>query len=285
MLYRACSVIAEIGCVHAGSLDRAKDLVRLATLAGADYCKFQKRNPHESVPKEIRDKPHPNALFSYGKTYLDHRIALEFTLEQHISLKQYCETIGTKYACSVWDLTSAKDIVSLKPDFIKIPSPCNLNFTLLRFLTENYGGDLHISLGMIDNLEKQKLFNEIQDLNIGSRTVLYHCTSEYPCPFERLYLEEIVKLRSLTWPKAIGFSNHGYGISADIISYTLGAEWIERHFVDDRTFRHSDAAASLEPDGLRRVVRDLKAARLSLKAKERLSEVELAQRRKLQNHD
>ena len=92
------NVVAEIGCVHAGSLDRAKDLVSLAKLCGADFVKTQKRCPIESVPKEMQNLPHPNERFSYGKTYLEHRENLELSIEQHVELKQHCESIGLKYS-------------------------------------------------------------------------------------------------------------------------------------------------------------------------------------------
>ena len=283
-MYDKAHIVAGIGAVHAGSVDRAKDLIRLAVTCGADYVKFQKRNPKVSVPKHLQDEPHPNSRFAYGETYLEHRLALELDVEQHRHLKGCCEGMGIGYASSVWDIDSARDIIGLVPDFIKIPSPCNMDFELLKVVASEFGGDIHISTGMITIGEKLELFEQIANLGVGSRTVLYHCTSEYPCPFDHLYLLEIEKL--LESPaKMIGFSNHGYGIAADIVSYMLGARWIERHFVDDRTFPHTDASASLEPDGLRRLCRDLKVIRKALKTKDVLSQEELEQRQKLRVND
>ncbi|MHA2279381.1 MAG: N-acetylneuraminate synthase family protein [Promethearchaeota archaeon] len=265
-------------------MDRAKELVQLARLSGADYVKFQKRNPDESVPEGMKDEPHPNARFAYGDTYLEHRLALELNIEQHRELKTHCEGIGIDYASSVWDITSARQIISLSPDYVKVPSACNMDEPLLTMLANEYEGDIHISTGMIMLGEKIELCALIVSLGIQDRTVLYHCTSEYPCPFEHLYLLELEQLQD--YPiKAVGFSNHGYGIAADIVAYMLGAAWIERHFVDDRTFPHTDASASLEPDGLRRLCRDLKAIRKTLKYKETISEEELKQRKKLRVHD
>lgn len=281
-----CNVIAEIGAVHIGSVERAKDLIRLAILCGADYVKFQKRNPIESVPKNLQNEPHPNVRFSYGDTYLEHRIALELSIDEHKELQEYCKSHKIGYSCSVWDVTSAIEIIGLSPDFIKIPSACNMNDSLLSVLTEEYSGDLHISLGMITREEKQKLYAKYNELGIGERVILYHCTSEYPCPFEHLYLKELDNIKWGPNPKKIiGFSNHGYGIAADVVAYTLGATWIERHFIDDRTFRHTDASASLEPDGLRRLCRDLKAIEKALKTKGDLSSDELAERKKLRPDD
>lgn len=277
-------VIAEIGCVHLGNMDRAKNLIKLACLAGANYAKFQKRNPVESVPKYLWSEPHPNQIFAYGSTYLEHRMNLELTLDQHLELKDYCETIGIGYSTSVWDLTSAKQIAGLQPDFIKIGSPTNNRFDIIDFLFDNFNGQIHISLGMINRSEKDHLIDYLLKRNDLSRLVLYHCTSEYPCPFEHLYLLEIGKLRDRVPNEvSVGFSNHGYGIAADIAAYILGAEWIERHFVDDRTLRHTDAAASLEPQGLGRLCRDLKAVHKSLTEKTDLTEEELKQRKKLRS--
>ena len=115
-----------------------------------------------------------------------------------------------------------------------------------------------------------------------SRLVWYHCTSEYPCPFDRLYLREISILKELVPVKSfVGFSNHGYGIAADIAACVLGATWIERHFVDDRALRHTDAAVSLEPGGFRKLIRDLDAVRDAMQYKLDMSDEEKEQRCKL----
>lgn len=257
-------IIAEIGCVHIGSLPRAKELAKLAKFCDADYVKTQKRNPSESTPAHLHNKPHPNQVYAYGETYLQHRINLELSIEQHAELQRYCNEIGIRYASSVWDITSAHEIISLKPDFIKIPSACNKDFELQKVLKNNYSGDVHISFGMTTRDQRTDVIEFWK--NCSERVVFYHCTSAYPCPFEKLYLLEVENLVTSLKPFGfrIGFSNHGYGIAADIASMILGAEWIERHFVDDRTFRHTDAAASLEPEGLRKLCRDIHNVHRSL---------------------
>lgn len=285
MKYTPAKVVAEIGAVHIGSVERAKSLIRLAALCGVDYVKFQKRNPIDSVPKSLQDQPHPNLRFAYGDTYLEHRIALELDIDAHAELKKYCESIDVGYSSSVWDIVSARDIIALNPDFIKIPSACNMNRKLIEVLASEYQGNIHISTGMISSGERLDLYAMLKEMDLGDRLVMYHCTSEYPCPFEHLYLMDIERIK---WSPAknIGFSNHGYGIAADIVAYTLGVQWIERHFIDDRTFRHTDASASLEPDGLRRLCRDLKAIYKALKHKgSDITEEELNQRNKLRMDD
>jgi len=277
-------VIAEVGAVHLGSMSRAKELIRLAKLSGADYVKFQKRNPDESTPEHMKDKPHPNRMFSYGETYLDHRKNLELTLSQHVELKEYCEEIGIGYSSSVWDMTSAREIVSLNPDFIKIPSACNQHKEMLEFLRTRYSGDIHISTGMTTKNEMSDICSWIASEDLRSRIVLYHCTSKYPCDFKDLHLLEIENLyqRYSKSPIRLGFSNHGKGIASDIAGYVLGAEWVERHFIDDRMIRHTDASASLEPQGLSKLIRDLNSVFIALNSRpEEMDEEELSQRNKL----
>jgi len=294
LMYRKPIVVAEIGNTHIGSLERAKKLAAMAAECGADYLKTQKRSPTESVPKDLQNKPHPNPYYSYGDTYLEHRNNLELNIEEHAVLKEYCVSLGIGYSSSVWDLTSAKEIISLEPDYIKIPSACNLNWDLLKYVYGKYDGMVHISLGMITQDEKQSLIDKIY--NYFFRTVLYHCVSSYPCEFSDLCLLEIKKMHEKyqnrenydtgeldpTILNGIGFSNHARGIHTDVCAYTLGSQWIERHFIDDRTFRHSDSSSSLEMQGLSKLVRNLNNVYLSLTYKENLSEDERKQRKKLQ---
>ena len=279
-----CTVVAEVSCMHLGKIERAKNLVDLASDCGVDYVKFQKRNPVESIRPELYDKPHPDTHYTYGSTYLEHRQALELDAAAHKFLKLYCEERGIGYATSVWDMTSAREIAALNPDYIKVPSPCNQNWDMIRFLYDEYGGDVHISTGMTTADELDEILTFVtRSAAISERTVIYHCTSEYPCPFEHLFLEEIPRFLSdmERYGVRVGFSNHGYGIAVDLAAYTLGASWIERHFVDDRALRHSDASASLEVPGLSRLVRDLKAARMAMRSKQGLTDGEKAQRAKL----
>ncbi|MFW6009094.1 MAG: N-acetylneuraminate synthase family protein [archaeon] len=271
--------IAEIGNTHIGKLQRAKKLINLAKNAGADVLKLQKRAPKECVPKKLWNKPHPNQKFSYGKNYIEHRINIELSLEEHKKIKKYCQKQNIEYSTSIWDLTSAKEIISLNPMKIKIPSACNYNKKIIEFLYDNFNGEIHISLGMTTKKERERFYNYIKKFNLN-RFVIYHCTSMYPAPFKNIYLNEIKNLCS-KYPK-VGFSNHGYGIILESIAYTLGARYFERHFIDDRTFPHSDSAASLEPQGFNKMVRNLEATKESLKYKpNQLIKEEKIQRDKL----
>lgn len=251
MVARIVWLIAEIGACHGGSLDRALMLSNLAIQNGADVVKFQKRNPLISTPPHLANMPHPNPHFAYGNTYLEHRMKLELSIEDHLKIKKFIEKNNGKYSCSVWDIDSAKEILSIDPEFIKIPSACNMNDNLLEYCFSKAKCPIHISLGMTSLNERNSIIEKYQNNNC----VFYHTTSEYPCSFENLFLLEIKNLYNMD--VCVGFSNHGYGIAADIAAIALGASFIERHFIDDRAFRHTDAAASLEPSGLRTLKRDI----------------------------
>jgi sialic acid synthase len=280
-------VIAEIGCNHKGDMGIAKELIKIAKIfCNVDAVKFQKRNNKELLTEEQYNAPHPNANNSYGVSYGAHREFLEFDVHQHAELKDYCESMGIVYSTSVWDTTSAKEIASLNPEFIKIPSACNNNFEMLGWLCDNYKGEIHISTGMTTKEETETLVAYFIDKGRNKDLVLYNCTSGYPVPFEDVCLLDINLLKQKFGDKVkhIGFSGHHLGIAVDIAAYTLGANIIERHYTLDRTWKGTDHAASLEPVGLRKLSRDLNAVHnaLSFKSMDILP-IEQVQRDKLKN--
>lgn len=280
-------IIAEVGCNHKGDIEIAKEHIKIAKIfCNADVVKFQKRNNKELLTEEQYNTPHPNPSNSYGETYGEHREFLEFSVEQHKELKTYCEELDIIYSSSVWDVTSAKEIASLNPVLIKIPSACNNNYEMLGWLCENYKGEIHISTGMTTKDEIEDLIEFFIKKGRNKDLVVYNCTSGYPVPFEDVCLLDIITLREKYEDKvkAIGFSGHHLGIAVDIAAYTLGAEWIERHFTLDRTWKGTDHAASLEPEGVRRLVRDLKAIHKSLTFKSKdILDIESVQREKLKS--
>lgn len=285
MNYKKPIVIAEVGCNHMGDFELAKEFIKRAVIyCNVDVIKFQKRNVRELLTKEQYYTPHPNPSNSFGKTYGEHREFLEFTKEQHQVLKNICEEFGVTYSSSVWDLTSAKEIAYLKPNLIKIPSACNNNMEILNWLCDNYEGEIHVSLGMTSKEEEENIISIFKEKNREKDLVLYACTSGYPVPPEDLYLLEVKRLNEDLGDQigAIGFSNHSSGLGMDLVAYTLGATYFERHFTLDRTWKGTDHAASLEPEGLRRTVRDLNNAYKALKYKEQqILEIEKPQRDKL----
>ena len=285
MYYEKPYVIAEAGCNHMGQMEIAHDLINTAAIfCKADAIKFQKRCPKELLTPEQYNAPHPHPENSYGDTYGAHREFLEFTVEQHAQLKKWCEEVGITYSTSVWDMTSAKEIASLCPKFIKIPSACNNHYEMLDWLCENYEGEIQLSFGMTTREEEEKVVQLFERHDRAKDLILYNCTSGYPVPFKDVCLLEIKRMREQYEGrvKAIGFSGHHLGIAVDAAAYTLGATFIERHYTLDRTWKGTDHAASLEPDGIRRLVRDLNAVHeaLTYKSSEVLP-IEQVQRDKL----
>ena len=284
-MYQKPKVIAEIGCNHKGDIGIAFELLDLAKECGADIAKFQKRNSKELLSDEQYNSPHPNSHNSYGETYGAHREFLEFDLEQNKQLMNYCNEIGIEYSTSVWDVTSANEIVSMNPKMIKVPSACNNHFDMLKILRDDYNGDVHISLGMTTPEEVVKIidFFDVEDI-LKNRVIIYACTSGYPVPFNELCLLEIKKLIDDFGDrvKSVGFSGHHLGIAADIAAYALGANWIERHFTKDRTWKGTDHAASLEASGFSKLIRDLDAVYKSMNYKDQdILDIEKPQRDKL----
>ena len=275
-------IVAEIGCNHAGDLELAKKMIMEAARCGAKSAKFQKRCNKELFTEDEYNAPHPNPVNSYGTTYGLHRDALEFTVEQHKELLDCCKQHNIEYSTSVWDVTSAREIVSLQPSFIKVGSPSNLHFQMQTVLRDEYTGDVHISLGMTTQEEVQTIMSFWEGHE--HRIVLYNCTSGYPVNFSDICLLDINRLKGMYGHKvkAIGFSGHHLGIAVDIAAVTLGAEWLERHFTLDRTMKGTDHAASVEPHGLQKLCRDVANVRLSLTARPvGLIESEVPMRKKL----
>lgn len=286
-------IIAEIGCNHKGDMNIAHKMIKLLGTfkllneeAYIDVVKFQKRTNKELLSPEEYNAPHPHPENSYGNTYGEHREFLEFTPEQHNTLKQWCEEEGVTYSTSTWDLTAAKEIVAIKPKLIKVPSASNLNFPMLEYLRDNYDGEIHLSFGMTTKEEEKKIINFFKEKNRAKDLVIYACTSGYPVPFDNICLNEITRLKEEYGKdvKGIGFSGHHLGIAVDIAALALGATYFERHFTLDRTWKGTDHAASLEPMGMLKLARDLRNVARALTSKaEEVLDIEKVQRKKLKH--
>lgn len=271
-------LIAEIGCNHKGDMNIAKEMISIAgQFIKADIVKFQKRSNRELLTEEEYNAPHPNIANSYGSTYGEHREFLEFDMDQHRQLKKWCEEFDVLYSTSVWDLTSTRQVIEIAPALIKIPSAVNQNKPVLLELINNYSGEIHVSMGMTPPEDIDKIVSLFEDHHRNHDLVIYACTSGYPVKFEEICLLEISKLREkyASRVKGIGFSGHHLGIAADIAALTLGVDFIERHYTLDRTWKGTDHAASLEPDGLRKLCRDMSNVTKALQYKKKpLLEVE-----------
>jgi len=155
---------------------------------------------------------------------------------------------------------------------------------MLKVLRDEYAGEVHISFGMTTKEEEEQIVAFFEETNQANRLVLYSCTSGYPVPFEDICMLEVIRINEkfANRVKAIGFSGHHLGIAVDVAAYTLGATWVERHFTLDRTWKGTDHSASLEPTGLRKLARDLKATHKALTYKQSdILAIEKGQRDKL----
>lgn len=290
-------VIAEIGCNHKGDMEIAKELIQVAArVCKAHVAKFQKRNNRELLSPTQYETPHPVPENSYGPTYGAHREFLEFTQDQHQELLEVCRLNKIKYSTSVWDVSSARSMAELNPELLKIPSATNLNFDVQGHLCEHFAGEIHVSTGMTTAAEIEQIVQFYEARERAGDLVLYACTSGYPVSFEDICLLEISNLmeRYGGRVKSIGFSGHHLGIAADIAALAIGRaeekrgrgrfSHIERHFTLDRTWKGTDHAASLEPDGLRRLCRDVRNVDMALETKrEDILPVEMVQRDKLKD--
>lgn len=247
-------VSAEIGQNHNGSLKTAKSMVVMAALAGCWAVKFQKRTVSAMDPGRLA-MPYLNP-HSYGKTYGEHREALELSPADHAELWNFCRLQGIAYATSVWDVGALDAVRTLLGPYLKIPSASNEDWKLLEAVRDVWPDEVHISNGMATpgvEEEWRKLF--------GDRLVVYVATSCYPCSFADVCLGDLLRLRRNGF--RVGLSGHHPGIAIDIAAAAMGALVIERHVTLDRTAKGTDHAASLEPEGLRKLVRDLGALRLA----------------------
>jgi sialic acid synthase len=249
-------IIAEIGCNHQGDVDVAKRMIEVAAYCGVDAVKLQKRDVKKCLTSAQYNKPYDNPN-SFGKTYGEHREYLELTLDEHRELKQHAESLGLTYFLSAWDANSARDALELGCDLVKVPSACVTDTELLAVL-DNSRVSVIASVGMSTLEEIDALVGSLQK---ARELYLLQCTSTYPCEFKDVNLTVIpnLKERYRGKVKGVGFSGHHLGIALDIAAVAMGAAVIERHFTLDRTSKGTDHAASLEPEGMRRLVRDIRA--------------------------
>ena len=278
-------IAAEIGANHRGNLDTAKQMIHIAAeYCGVDIVKFQKRNNRELLTPEEYDRPHPVQEQSYGITYGEHREKLEFTIEQHKELKAECESVNVEYSCSVWDVTSTKEIISLNPRFIKVPSACNSNFNILEIICDTFKGEIHLSLGMTTDKEEKDIVDFIRSKKRLKDLVLYFCVSDYPVAVNNICLKQILKLKEKyeSEIKGFGFSGHHEGYYIDNICIALGVKYIERHFTFNNNWKGTDHMASLEPDAFKAMIKIIKDTQRAYRYKDKeILDCELRQRDKL----
>jgi N-acetylneuraminate synthase len=249
-------IIAEIGINHNGSLEIAKKLIDVAKASGCDAVKFQKRTPEKCVPAEMRDKMRETP-WGYI-SYLEYRYKVEFEQEGFQQIDNYCRAQKIDWFVSCWDPDSVEFIKQFRTPCIKIPSASLTDRELLESIKAS-GMAVMLSSGMSN---MQQIDAAVKLLGTD-KLLLAHATSTYPCPKEELNLRMITTLRD-KYPCPIGYSGHEVGLATTIAAVALGASFVERHITLDRAMWGSDQAASIEPGGLKRLVKDIRNVEVAL---------------------
>jgi sialic acid synthase len=253
-------VIAEIGHNHQGDLEKCKALFRAAKEAGADAVKLQKRDNRELFTREMYDAPY-NSENAYAPTYGGHREALEFDRGQYIELIQYARGLDVLFFATAFDAPSADFLESIDMPAYKIASG-DLGNTPLLEKTAAFGKPIIISTGGATIEDVRRAYETIMPIN--KNLCIMQCTSGYPPAHEELNLRVIEAFQNEFPDVVIGFSSHDSGVAMPLIGYMLGARVFEKHFTLNRAWKGTDQSFSLEPSGLRRVVRDLERTRAAL---------------------
>ena len=246
----AVYVIAEIGINHNGSLEIAQRLIDLAKASGCDAVKFQKRTPEKCVPAEMRDKMRETP-WGYI-SYLDYRYKIEFGRDEFRQIDQYCRAQKIAWFASCWDVDSVAFLEEFNTPCLKIPSAALTDRELLEVVRAT-GRPMMLSTGMSS---MEQIETAVGVLGTD-RLLLAHATSTYPCPKEELNLRMITTLLN-RYDCPIGYSGHEVGLATTVAAIALGASFIERHITLDRAMWGSDQAASIEPQGLKRLVKDIR---------------------------
>ena len=248
-----CYVIAEIGHNHQGSLEKARELFREAKLAGAHAVKLQKRDNRGLYTRAAYNKPYDNEN-SFGATYGEHREFLEFGAKEYRELQAYARELGVDFFSTAFDLASADFLAALDVPAYKIASGDIKSVPLLKHVAA-FGKPMVISTGGALIEDVQRAYDAIMPIN--PQLAILQCTAGYPAAFEELDLRVIDQYRERFPGAVIGFSSHDNGIAMPLAAFVLGARIVEKHFTLNRAMKGTDHAFSLEPVGLRKMVRDL----------------------------
>jgi sialic acid synthase len=248
-----CYVIAEIGHNHQGSVEKARELFREAKLAGVHAVKLQKRDNRGLYTRAAYNKPYDNEN-SFGSTYGEHREFLEFGRKEYTELQAYAAELGVDFFSTAFDLASADFLRGLDVPAYKIASGDLKSTPLLKHVA-GFGKPVIISTGGAVFEDVQRAYDTIMPIN--QQLAILQCTAGYPAAFEELDLRVISTYRDRFPGAVIGFSSHDNGIAMPVAGYILGARIVEKHFTLNRASKGTDHAFSLEPVGLRKMVRDL----------------------------
>jgi len=253
-------VIAEIGHNHGGDLDQAMHLFDEARRAGAHAVKLQKRDNRSLFTREGYEKPYENEN-SFGATYGEHREALEFGREEYETLIEYSRRIGVTFFATAFDMPSADFLVELDMPAYKIASGDLRNVPLLRHVA-SFGKPMVLSTGGATLEDVQRAHDAVAEIN--PQIALLQCTAGYPAAWDELDLGVIQTFRELFPDTIVGLSSHDNGIAMAVAAHALGARVVEKHFTLDRVLKGTDHRFSLEPQGLRKMCRDLERLHVAM---------------------
>ncbi len=250
-------IIAEIGINHNGSMDIARKLIDEAVVAGCDAVKFQKRTPELCTPK---DQWHLERDTPWGRmTYINYRHMVEFGVEEYSEIDVYCKEKGIDWFVSCWDEESVDFMEQFNPGVYKFASASLTDHALIERVVKTCRPYI-LSTGM-------STMNEIREAveRFGTDNLMIaHSTSAYPCAPEQLNLRMIDTLSELYPGVPVGYSGHETGLATTVAAVAMGASFVERHFTLDRAMWGSDQAASVEPQGMQKLVRDIRDVELAL---------------------
>lgn len=257
-----CYIVAEIGINHNGDIGIAKELIRIAADAGANAVKLQKRDPDIVTPEEKREQIRYDTPWGDVR-YIDYRWNVEFGQEEYNQIDFTCRVNNIDWFASPWDIKSVHFLQNYNPVAVKVASAMLTHKELIGEI-----GKLEVPTIMSKGGSTlTDLDNAIHDLGHEDFAAL-HCVSRYPCPDENLHLQDIPYLRKHLRAGGhdvpVGYSGHEIGLATTVAAVVLGADIAERHITLDRSMWGSDQGASIEPQGLKRLVRDIRAVEKSM---------------------
>jgi N-acetylneuraminate synthase/sialic acid synthase len=255
-----CWVIAEIGHNHQGDVDKARKLFWQAKQCGANAVKLQKRDNRTLFTREAFERPYENEN-SFGPTYGAHREALEFGWSEYQDLQQYAAELEITFFATPFDRPSADFLEKLDVPVYKIASGDLRNLPLLRHVAA-FGKPIILSTGGGTLDDVRRAYDAVAPIN--PQLAILQCTASYPAAFDELNLRVIQTYRTAFPDCVVGFSGHDNGIAMAVVAYMLGARIVEKHFTLNRAWKGTDHPFSLEPQGLQKMVRDLRRTRLAL---------------------
>lgn len=251
----SCFIVAEIGINHNGDIDIARKLISVAMAAGCDAVKFQKRTVEVVYPPEELARPRESP---FGDTNGDLKYGLEFGLEQYEQIDQFCRQLKIPWFASCWDFQSVEFIDQFDVPCYKIASACLTDDNLLRY-TRAKGRPIILSTGMSTLEEIDHAIDVLGEEDL----ILLHTCSSYPAGYDELSLRVIPLLRQ-RYGVPVGYSGHETGLASTVAAVALGACVVERHITLGRAMWGTDQAASLEPNGITRLVRDIRLIETSM---------------------